>query len=103
MEDNFNGLTPAETERLALLVEECAEVQQIAMKILRHGFESSNPEVERASSNRDHLAEELGHLRLAVQLLKIAGDVSIDDMEKSYRRKDRLIGRWLHHQPRVER
>lgn len=34
--ENFNGMTPAETERLAILVEECGEVVQIGMKILRH-------------------------------------------------------------------
>lgn len=29
-----------ELERLALLVEEAAEIQQIAMKIIRHGYAS---------------------------------------------------------------
>ena len=33
----FNGLTPAEAERLALLMEECGEVVQIIGKVLRHG------------------------------------------------------------------
>jgi hypothetical protein len=37
---NFNGLAPAETERLALLLEELGEAQQAIGKILRHGYES---------------------------------------------------------------
>lgn len=41
---NFNGLSPAETERLALLSEEMGEVQQAIGKILRHGYESIHPD-----------------------------------------------------------
>ena len=36
--NNFNQLTPAETERLAILAEECGEVIQAVGKILRHGY-----------------------------------------------------------------
>jgi hypothetical protein len=35
MEENFNKLTPAETERLAWLIEECGEVVKAGSKILR--------------------------------------------------------------------
>jgi hypothetical protein len=40
---HFNGLTPAEAERLALLAEECGEVIQAIGKVLRHGYESRHP------------------------------------------------------------
>jgi hypothetical protein len=34
----FNSLTPAELERLSLLLEELGEAQQAIGKILRHGY-----------------------------------------------------------------
>ena len=43
MSDHFNGLTPAEAERLAMLAEECGEVIQMVGKILRHGYDSYHP------------------------------------------------------------
>lgn len=43
MSEHFNGLAPAEAERLAMLAEECAEVIQIVGKILRHGYNSCHP------------------------------------------------------------
>ena len=55
---HFNGLTPAETERLAMLAEECAEVIQIVGKILRHGYESHHPDTPDVS-NRFLLRREL--------------------------------------------
>lgn len=41
MADHFNGLTPAEAERLALLLEELGEAQQAIGKILRQCSTSS--------------------------------------------------------------
>ena len=40
---HFNQLTPAEAERLALLLEELGEAQQAIGKILRHGYASTHP------------------------------------------------------------
>ena len=37
--DNFNRLSPAEYERLAILAEEMGEAQQALGKIMRHGGE----------------------------------------------------------------
>lgn len=53
---HFNGLTPAEAERLALLSEELGEAQQAIGKILRHGYDSSNP----VDPGRFKYFEELG-------------------------------------------
>lgn len=44
MTEHFNGLTPAAAERFAILAEECSEVAQMCMKILRHGRESHHPD-----------------------------------------------------------
>lgn len=59
-----NVLTSAQEERLYLLIEECAEVQHAATKILRHGMASHNPDAIRAPSNRESLERELGDLLL---------------------------------------
>lgn len=45
-------LTNAELERLAILMEECAEVQHIIGKIIRHGYESFNPFDDNKTPNR---------------------------------------------------
>lgn len=41
---HFNGLSPAEAERLAILAEECSEVVQKVCKTLRNGYESTHPD-----------------------------------------------------------
>ena len=63
-------MTPEELERLAILAEECAEVQQIVMKIIRHGYNSCNPFDENKTENRELLEKELGDLLFAIQLMK---------------------------------
>lgn len=55
---HFNKLTPAETERLAILAEECGETIQVIGKILRHGYESFHPK-DYATTNRTLLENEL--------------------------------------------
>ena len=52
MSEHFNGLTPAEAERLAYLIEEAAEVQQIACKA-RDNFMGSNALDGQAVKPRD--------------------------------------------------
>ena len=89
-------MTNAEIERLALLVEEAAEVQQIAMKILRHGYESYNPFDEEKTPNRQLLNEELGHLEYAIGLMKSSYDVSTVEIEVSKSAKSNSVGQYLH-------
>lgn len=64
--DIFNKLTPAETERLAYLMEECAEVIQIIGKIQRHGYNSYNPFDEKKLDNRALLNMELSDVLKAM-------------------------------------
>jgi hypothetical protein len=97
--DKFsNGLTDAEAERLALLIEECAEVQQIACKILRHGYASTNPIGNDPSSNRDLLEKECGHVQHAIARLTAEGDLDPSMVNGFEHEKAQSIGRWLHHQ-----
>ena len=90
MQDHFNGLTPAEAERLAMLAEEAAEVIQAVGKILRHGYASYHPDdltpvadggkITRmprmgALDNRALLMNELADFNSVQLLMEGSGDV----------------------------
>jgi hypothetical protein len=92
MSDFTNGLTPAEAERLAILAEECGEVVQIAMKILRHG-KAYHP-----ISNSGLLARELGHVQWIVNLMINNGDFEYGVLLQSERLKPERSRTYLHHQ-----
>jgi NTP pyrophosphatase (non-canonical NTP hydrolase) len=103
----FNGLTAAEAERLAILAEECAEVIQAVGKILRHGYYSFNPDLltqdmddgdELPPTNKSDLEMEIGDVLFAVELLKQAGDISMNKVEARAEVKAEKIKEYLHHQ-----
>lgn len=62
------SLTPAQAERLYLLIEECAEVQQAVTKILRHGYESQHPEETTDRNNADDLQKEVADLKAVLRM-----------------------------------
>lgn len=95
---NFNGLSPAETERLSIAVEEMGEAQKAIGKILRHGYESVNPFEPQSPTNRERLESELGDVRYSMISLCEAGDVSKDVIHSQAEKKRVSIVRWLHHQ-----
>jgi hypothetical protein len=95
---HFNGLTPAEAERLAILIEECAEVQQIACKILRHGYESHNPTIPNSETNREALERELGDLGHAASRMEAAADINPLKIRARAQSKPERIKPYLHHQ-----
>ncbi len=99
---HFNKLTPAEAERLALLVEECAEVIQIVGKILRHGYESYNPGDKNRVTNRNLLERELGDLGEIVRLIgEESGDLDITKIAEWQLCKQESMKRYLHHQQEI--
>jgi NTP pyrophosphatase (non-canonical NTP hydrolase) len=71
----FNQLTPAQAERLAKLAEEAGEIVQAAMKILRHGYDSFNPDDPDHEGNRAELERELGDLHAITGLMLERGDL----------------------------
>lgn len=94
----FNGLTAAEAERLAILAEEMGEAQQAIGKILRHGYESFNPDVLGSDSNRGNLERELGDVMFSITMVCDAEDVShIAVMERAQQKSKKIIP-YLHHQ-----
>lgn len=95
---HFNKLTPAEHERLALLLEEMGEAQQVVGKILRHGYEVGHP--NRSTTNREDLEKELGDAWHAMQRLCEAGDVNFNAINDHADAKAESVERYLHHQPK---
>ncbi len=92
------GLSDAERERLALLLEECGEVQQIIGKILRHGYESCDPTKQGSPTNRMLLENELGDLQMAFGYMVRVGDLNFHAINAAHRRKEREAFRWFHFQ-----
>lgn len=104
MTKHFNRLTEAEQERLVILIEECGEVVQAAAKILRHGYESTNPKAivpaaARPETNRAALERELGDLGHALQRMEQAGDLNGASIALRVASKPERIKPYLHHQP----
>lgn len=72
---HFNGLTPAQAERIAMLMEEAGEIIHACGKVLRHGYESVNPDDHQSPSNRQHLNKEIRDFEAIVSMMKEAGDL----------------------------
>ena len=91
----FHGLSPAEAERLFYLIEECGEVIKAASKVLRHGYNSTNPD-DPGPDNRDMLQDELSDVLNAMRMLGHFSDIDLTLVEESVQ----FSGdpRWFHHQ-----
>lgn len=98
MSKHFNGLSPAEDERLTYLAEELAEAIQAVCKIQRHGYDSYNPDAQGKGSNRTQLAKELGDVFGAINRLYWAKDMDPDQVEMYTRAAKNKSNQWMHHQ-----
>ena len=100
MADHINSLTPAQLERLALLLEEMGEAQQIIGKILRHGYWSYSPKDEDETPNQRLLEKELGDVLSALDRMAVAKDIDIDTIRVDHHRaaKHEKVRRYLHYQ-----
>jgi hypothetical protein len=97
MSEFFNNLSPAELERLAIASEEMGEAQQIIGKILRHGYESYNPNDPSAETNRALLETELGHVMFGIKQLIDARDIIEGHVWDSTDEKAQSVKPYLHH------
>jgi hypothetical protein len=93
---HFNRLTPAEAEALALLAEECAEVQHIICKTLRHGLWSTHPD-NPGISNHDELQKEVGDLMAAVRIAEVQKLIEWRRVISNRDAKMNRVERFLHH------
>jgi hypothetical protein len=97
MSEHFNGLSPAQDERLAMLAEECAEVVQIVCKIQRHGYASHHPDDETQARNGELLVREITDLLAVLTMMKRQMDFrAITDVEIENAERKKL--RFAHHQ-----
>lgn len=92
----FNGLSPAEAERLAMLAEEAGEIVQAVGKVLRHGYASCHP--RRNEENRRALQREIADLQLVVHHMIARGDLHADEMSNDYNWKSGSLLKYAHHQ-----
>lgn len=86
-----------ETEKLAVLMEECAEVQQVIGKILRHGYDSYHPETK--ITNREDLAREIVDVFTAIILIHPEVKDIIEEKFNSKEYREYLVekkNRYLH-------
>ena len=93
-----NGLTPAQAERLAVLVEEMGEAIQAAGKVLRFGWDSRCHGDPASPSGRERLQAELGDVACAVDLLCFAGDVSRYKVIDATNSRHGRVAKHMHHQ-----
>jgi hypothetical protein len=100
MEKFSNGLTDAQAERLACLIEELAEAQQIACKILRHGYNSHHPATYQRNGPR--LEAELGDVMHIITRMNDGGDISKAQISYWESKKAERIDKYLHHQSNQE-
>jgi len=98
---SFNELSPAQAERLALLIEEMGEALQALGKIQRHGFDKRHP--AGGPTNRQQLEHELGHVQTAIALMCKSQDIKKINIDASKNVKDKTIGLFLHEQPKEAR
>lgn len=91
----------SELERLALLAEECGEVQVAIGKILRHGWESVDPTCADSPTNRQFLETELGDVMYAMQLMGDAGDIRPNRVATAKGKAAANKPQWLHYQRRT--
>ncbi len=96
--EHFNRLTPAEAERLSLLLEEMAEATQIIGKVLRHGYDSYHPNDPAKVQNRDLLEVEVGHVQHAIDRMTLATDIDVRAVNQAKVTKGDTVSQWLHHQ-----
>lgn len=93
---HFNGLSPAEAERLACLAEEMGEAIQVIGKILRHGYESYHPDSPKIT-NRMLLEKELGDVDMIIDFMQRKEDISQWNIAGASVEKLGKIDRYWHH------
>lgn len=96
--NNFNQLTLAQSERLAMLAEECGEVIQVIGKVLRHGYESYHPDDGQRETNRDSLIEEIHDVFAVLWMMNRQEDLVLPEVNVWLQGRVERKLRYSHHQ-----
>jgi hypothetical protein len=94
----FANLREDQRERLELLIEEASEIIKAGTKILRHGYDSYNPDDPEAGNNERHLRKELLELFTVAERMMAEHDISRIDFNKSVEVWKKKL-QYCHHQP----
>lgn len=97
-EPKFGNLTNAQRERLEMLAEEAAEVVKACTKILRHGYDSYNPNVQIHKTNALDLENELMDLWTVYERMADYGDLGRINFYDTPRVWSMKL-KYTHHQP----
>ena len=89
--------SPYEREILEILIEECAEIQQRATKMLRFGVMEVQPGQD--LSNRDRLSDEIGDLRAVLHLAEEAGLLDMVRVKCGVTAKFEKLDRYMQTEP----
>lgn len=92
-----NGLSRAQAERLALLAEECGELVMAIGKVLRHGYDSYNPDDRSGPDNREAVEAECGDVLAAIELLTMARDIEAELVSDAKADKLERVWKYMHH------
>jgi NTP pyrophosphatase (non-canonical NTP hydrolase) len=85
--------TPHEREILTILIEECAEVQQRATKLLRFGRDEIEP--GQHLSNRERLSMELGDVSAILTMASAVGLVSEEIAREQMPKKQAKLRKYM--------
>lgn len=88
-----DGIPVHIVERLIILAEECAEVQQDIFKILRFGVDTVHLK-EPLLTNRDKLTDELGDLQCMIDEIVATGLCNRDEISIAAQIKRNKLKRW---------
>lgn len=89
--------TPHERELLTIFIEECAEAQQRATKMLRFGRDEVQP--GQGATNRERLGAEVGDLCEMIERLVSASLLLPDDIEKGIEAKRQKLAIFMQTDP----
>jgi len=98
--DTPENLTPAQRERLSILMEECSEVIQMVGKILRFGYESKYPNRNDALTNKERIEDEIRDVLAIIQLMTEHVDLDANRLASKGRVNEKLkkIRKWTSYQ-----
>lgn len=93
-----NQLSKSEEERLVVLMEECSKVIKAASKVLRHGYESTNPLSSESLTNREDLGIEIGDMMAMLGRMIAEEDLDGDAIDTHAADKAENGLEYLHYQ-----